>query len=82
MKNRGCTPSVKSAHSFPRLSFLTKSADVGPCGRVTSVYGESHMGKADTSVGALLTGFAQNLAMFVAGRFLTGLGCTLAASSA
>jgi MFS family permease len=35
-----------------------------------------------TSVGALLTGLAQNFGMFIAGRFLTGLGCTLAASSA
>ncbi|KAI9637512.1 general substrate transporter [Dioszegia hungarica] len=33
-------------------------------------------------VGALLTGLAQNFGMFIAGRFLTGLGCTLAASSA
>ncbi|RSH89841.1 hypothetical protein EHS25_001827 [Saitozyma podzolica] len=33
-------------------------------------------------IGALVTCFATNMSMFIAGRFLTGLGCTTASTSA
>jgi MFS family permease len=37
------------------------------------------LGNASLVTGAILTGLAQNMGMFLGGRFLTGLGCTMAA---
>ena len=40
------------------------------------------IGNAVLCAGALVSGFSTSLGMFIGGRFLTGLGCTTAATSA